>query len=243
MDLGLKGRVALVTAASRGLGLSCATAFAQEGASVVITARGKDDLAAAEQSISATGANVLAIASDMDDPATPRDLVAATIERFGRIDVVLASNAGPPRANALDVSDEDILAAVNSNMLSTVRLVREALPHMREASWGRICAIASYSIVQAMPQIALSNAARSALWAWAKTAAHDLEHSGVTINVICPGPHMTPHLASRPNAAQITVPLGDVDDFGKIVAFLCSEPAAYINGARIVVDGGKSLSL
>jgi 3-oxoacyl-[acyl-carrier protein] reductase len=244
VELDLKERVALVTAASRGLGRAIATALASEGAHIVIAARGKGDLLAAEAAIKETGAEVLAIPADISDEEAPKQLVAATLERFGRIDIVISSNAGPPRAPALEISDEAMHDAFNANMLSSIRLVRESLPHMLESGWGRIVCIASYSILQAMPPLALSNAARSALWAWAKTAAYDLQNSGVTLNLACPGPHATGHIAARPGADQIDMQkLGDPKRFGEVVAFLCSDAAAYINGARIVIDGGKSLAL
>jgi 3-oxoacyl-[acyl-carrier protein] reductase len=139
------------------------------------------------------------------------------------------------------VDDDAIRAAVEANFLSAVRLVRAALPSMRANSWGRICCIASYSVVQPVPTLALSNAARVGLWAWAKTAAQDLgtERSGVTLNLACPGLHAT----DRGRAAGGSGVMGDPADFGKVVAFLCSQPAGFVNGAAVVVDGGATLAL
>jgi 3-oxoacyl-[acyl-carrier protein] reductase len=239
MDLGLAGRVALVTAASRGLGRASAVALAQEGAKVVICARGADALADTAGEVGAYS-EVLAIAADVTDPAEPARLVAATIERFGRLDVVVANAGGPPPGRALEVTDEQFEAAVNANLLTSVRLVREAVPHMRAGGWGRICMITSSSIKQPLPNLSLSNAARTGLWAWAKTAAADLFGDGITLNLACPGLHATDRLKSLPPPQG---PVGDPADFGKVVAFLCSEPAGFVSGTTVLVDAARSTGL
>ena len=132
-------------------------------------------------------------AGDVTDPGEPARLVAATVERFGGLDILVANAGGPPPGRALDLTDEAIDAALNANLSTSVRLVREALPHMRAAGWGRICCITSYTVKQPAPVLALSNTARTGLWAWIKTAAQDLaaESSGITLNMVCPGPHAT----------------------------------------------------
>jgi 3-oxoacyl-[acyl-carrier protein] reductase len=241
VDLGIAGRVAIVTAGSRGLGRASAEALADDGALIVLSARGAEALRQAEDALVARGAEVVAVAADITDEATPGRLVDTALERFGRLDIVVANAGGPPPGNALDVDDDAIRAAVEGNMLSSVRLARSALPHMRAAGWGRLCCISSYSVVQPIPGLALSNAARSALRAWAKTAASDLaaEGSGITLNLVCPGPHAT----ERMRQLGGTGPMGDPADFGRVVAFVCSAPAAFVNGATIVVDGGQSLAL
>ncbi|HET6795465.1 MAG TPA: SDR family oxidoreductase [Acidimicrobiales bacterium] len=236
MDLGLSGRAALVTAASKGLGLASARALAAEGAKVLISSRGEASLDAARRTI--TG-EVETVAADMTDPATAAALVEATIERFGRLDVVVANNGGPPPGRALEVDDDQVRAAVEANLLSSVRLIRAALPSMEAASWGRICCITSYSVKQPIPTLALSNLARTGLWAWVKTAAADVAPRGITINLACPGPHATDRMRQLGGSG----PMGDPDDFGRIVCFLCSEPAAFVNGAAVMVDGGLSTGL
>jgi 3-oxoacyl-[acyl-carrier protein] reductase len=178
--------------------------------------------------------------ADITDPSAPARLVDATVEVFGSIDIVIANAGGPPAAHALDVDDAMLDAAINANLLSAVRLARAAIPAMRLQGWGRICCITSYSVVQPIPSLALSNTARAGLWAWAKTAAHDLaaEQSGVTVNLICPGPHATDRMRELGGAGV----MGDPADFGQVVSFLCSRQAAYINGAALVVDGGATLA-
>jgi 3-oxoacyl-[acyl-carrier protein] reductase len=241
MDLGLDGRVAVIAASSKGLGRACAVALADEGVRVVISARGGETLAKTEEMLRSRGAEVVALSADVSDPATPGQLVSLALERFGRLDIVVPNAGGPPPAGSLDVDDEAILKAVQANLLTSVRFVRAALPHMRQAGWGRICCISSYTILQAVPTLALSNTARAGLWAWAKTAAADLRDTGVTLNLACPGLHATDRMLELGGGGGR--PMGDPADFGRVVAFLCSQPAGYINGARVVVDGGDTLAL
>ena len=242
MDLGLEGRVALVAASSKGLGRATAEALAAEGCRLVISSRGPEALGRTEEALHEAGAEVLAVVADVTDPDTPGRLVASALERFGRLDIVVANAGGPPPGEALDLGDEAILAAVQANLLTSVRFVRAALPHIREAGWGRICCIASSTITQANPTLALSNTARTGLWAWAKTAAYDLRGSGITLNLACPGYHLTDRMIEL-GAANSGRLMGDPADFGKVVAFLCSQPAGNLSGARVVVDGGDSLAV
>ena len=249
MDLGLDGKIALVTASSKGLGRASALALSGEGAKVGICSRGEDALRDAERQMPG---ETLAIVADVTDPETPQRLVDATVERFGGLDVLVANAGGPPPARALEVGDAAVEAAVNANLLTSMRLVRAALPHLREAAWARICCIASYGVKDPIPTLALSNIARTGLLAWAKTAAKDLIEDGITLNLALPGPHATDRmleLAPR-NAGPSTGPppalasrMGDPQDFGKVVVFLCSEPAGFISGAAIPVDGAVSAGL
>lgn len=238
MDLGLAGRVAVVTGASRGLGRACARALAAEGARVVVNARRSDALAAVEEELAAGGAEVLTVAEDVTDPAVPARLVAAAVERFGRLDIVVANAGGPPPGRSLDVDDAAMEAALNANLLTSARLVREAVPHLRANGWGRICLITSSSIREPIPTLALSNMARTGLWSWAKTAASDLFADGITLNTVCPGLHDTERIREL-GFGKEGEPIGDPEQFGQVVAFLCSEPAAYVNGAALNVDGGR----
>jgi 3-oxoacyl-[acyl-carrier protein] reductase len=236
MELGLGGKVGLVTAASRGLGLATAAALAAEGARVAICGRDPERLNAAAAGI---GPEALALQADVTEADAPARLVAATVERFGRLDILVANAGGPPQARALDVTDDALEQALNANLITSIRLVREALPHLRAAGAGRICLITSSAVKQPIPTLALSNTARTGLWGWAKTAAQDLAPEGITLNLICPGLHAT----DRVRHLGFEGPMGDPGDFGRIVAFLCSAQASFISGAALQVDGAATLGL
>jgi 3-oxoacyl-[acyl-carrier protein] reductase len=236
MDLGIEGKVALVTAASKGLGRGAALALAREGCRVAICARDPDRLA---QTAGELPGDVLAIPADVTEPDAPRRLVEETVARFGGLDVLVANAGGPPQARALEVEDDAMLAAVNANLLTSIRLVRESVPHMRAAGWGRIVLLTSISVKQPIPNLAYSNTARTGLWAWAKTAAQDLITDGVTLNVLCPGLHAT----DRVKELGVGGPLGDPEDFGRVAAFLCSASAGFVSGVALQVDGAGTLGL
>jgi len=241
MDLGIAGKAALVVAGSRGLGRATAEALAGEGVRVMVSSRDEATLAATASAMRSAGAEVATRVADITDPATPARLVEATLGAFGAIDIVIANAGGPPPARALDLDDAQLEAALNANLLSAVRLTREAVPRMRERGWGRLCYITSYSVVQPVPGLALSNTARTALWAWVKTAAQDVaaEGVGITMNLLCPGPHATDRMKELGGSG----PMGDPADFGRVAAFLCSQQARFVNGAALVVDGATTLAL
>ena len=185
---------------------------------------------------------MIAVRADVTDPETPERLVSLAIDQFGRLDIVVPNAGGPPPGGALEFEDDAILRAIQANLLTSVRFVRASLPHLRAAGWGRICCIASSTIAEASPTLALSNTAWTGLWAWAKTAAADLRDTGITLNLACPGFHATDRMIELGFTGSGR-PMGNPADFGKVVAFLCSQVAANVNGARIVVDGGESLAL
>jgi 3-oxoacyl-[acyl-carrier protein] reductase len=242
VELGLRDRVAVVAASSKGLGRASAEALAAEGAKVVLCARGEEALDDAVAAIDGAGGEAHALVADVTEPDVPARLVAAAVERFGRLDIVVGNAGGPPPGKALDLDDDAIVAAVNANLLSSVRLVRAAVPHLRERGWGRICLITSSSVRQPIPELALSNTARTGLWGWAKTAAQDLVADGITLNLACPGLHATDRMREL-GATGSGRPMGDPADFGKIVAFLCSEPAAFVSGTAVGVDGAAVAGL
>jgi 3-oxoacyl-[acyl-carrier protein] reductase len=245
MDLGIKGKVALVTGASRGLGRATADALAAEGVHLVLAARGEGALAEVAAAVKAAGVEVATMAVDVSEPEAPQRLVDLAVDRFGSLDIVVANTGGPPPGRALEVDDAALVAAVNANLLTSVRLVRSAVPIMAERGWGRICCITSYTVVQPIPTLALSNTARAGLWGWAKTAANDLANdgTGITLNLACPGSHATERMRQL-GGGNLTGPMiGDPADFGKVVTFLCSDPARFVNGAAVVVDGGATLAL
>lgn len=234
MDLGIEGRTALVMAASKGIGKAAALALAAEGTNVVICARGPQALAETAAEIERTGAEVLALQSDVTEPDAPKRLVEATVDRFGACDILVANAGGPPPGTSLAVTDDQLTRAFNDNALSSIRAVRAVHPHMAAAGWGRICLVTSMSIKQPIEDLALSNVARTGLWAWVKTAAADLFESSITMTVVCPGLHATERMK---DLGRSGVRMGDPEDLGRIIAFLCSEPAAFMAGAAISVDG------
>ena len=235
MDLGITGKSALVTAASKGLGLASALALAGEGVRLTICARGEEALHKAEAMITEAGGTVLAIPADVTDPAVPAELVAAHADRYGGLDILVANAGGPAPGGSLGVDDDALTAAVNANMLTSIRLVQAALPYMRATGWGRVCLITSSTIKEPSPVLALSNTARTGLWAWAKIAANEVAADGITINTACPGLHDTERIRGL---VQTGARIGDPADFGRVVAFLCSQPANFINGAALLIDGG-----
>jgi len=240
MDLGVDGKVALLTAASDGLGLASAVSLAREGAQVAITGRRPERLAAASERIEAAGGRrPLILAGDITDPEEPARVVGQVLDQLGRLDILVSNAGGPPARRALEVTDEEVVAAVNANTLTTIRLVRAARPWLAASGAGRICCITSYSVHQPIPSLSLSNVARAGLWGWAKTAAQDLREDAVTLNLICPGPHRT----ERMTQVGIVGTAGDPEDFGQAVAFLCSAAAGFITGTTLVVDGGATLGL
>ena len=237
MDLGIAGKTALVTASSKGLGRAAALALSTEGVRVAINARGEERL---RQTAAELPGEVLTLPGDVTEPDAPARLVDATVERFGGFDILVANAGGPPAARALDADDDALLNAVNENMLTSIRLVRTAVPHMRAAGWGRICLITSITVKQPIPNLTSSNAARAGLWGWAKTAAQDLAGDGITLNLLCPGLHATDRVR---DLGRQTEPLGDPEDFGRIAAFLCSAHAGFVSGAALQVDGAATLGL
>lgn len=235
MELGLSGRVAIVTAASQGLGRATAEALAAEGAKVLVNARNE----AALRELATGFQDALVVPGDITDPALPARLVDAALDRWGRLDVVVGNAGGPPRASALEVTDAELLEALNANMLASIRLARAAVPPMRAGRWGRIVFIASSTVRQPAHDLVASNVARTGLWSWTKTAAQDLGDEGITVNVAAPGSHATARLHALGTSGRV----GDPADFGKVVAFLCSEPARFVNGIALGVDGGTVTGL
>ena len=234
MDLGIAGRAAVVAASSKGLGYASAAALRAEGCDVLLCGRDAETLRAAGEALVTP---VLQL--DITEADAPTRLVDHALERFGRLDIVVPNAGGPPPGGALDVTDEQLLAAFEANCLASIRLVRAALPHLQSKGWGRVCMITSYTVKQPAPFLALSNVARTGLWAWVKTAAQDVAGSGITINMAAPGAHAT----DRMKQLGGTGPMGSPDDFGQVVAFLCSEQARFVNGVALNVDGGAVTGL
>ena len=234
MDLGISGRVAVVAASSKGLGFASGAALRAAGCDVVLCGRDAEVLRAAGERLDAP---VLQL--DITEEDAPARLVDHALDRFGRLDIVVPNAGGPPPGTALDVTDSQLLAAFEANCVTSIRLVRAALPHLQAKGWGRICMITSYTVKQPAPFLALSNVARTGLWAWVKTASQDVAGSGVTINMAAPGAHATDRMKQLGGSG----PMGAPEDFGAVVAFLCSEHAGFVNGVALNVDGGAVTGL
>jgi 3-oxoacyl-[acyl-carrier protein] reductase len=249
MDLGIAGRVALVTGGSRGMGLASARSLSAEGCRVAVAARGSEALAAAV----ADGAAEAAIEMDMSEADGPARGVAGTEARLGPVEIVVANAGGPPLGRFVDTDEAGWDLAVRQNLLGTVRLIRAALPGMRERGWGRIVTITSSTVREASDGLALSNATRVGVAGVVRTVAREVAADGVTINNVLPGAILTARLRELYAGADdveaalaaraATVParrIGRPEEVGDLVAFLCSECAAYITGTSILVDGGAA---
>jgi 3-oxoacyl-[acyl-carrier protein] reductase len=259
MNLGLKNKIAIVAAASEGLGKASALALAQEGATVVLCARRSKEIAEASDEIhEKTGAVVLPVVADVAKPDDIRGLVAETKQRFGTVHV-LVNNAGGPPAGTIEVlTDEEWLRGHELTLMSMVRLTREVLPFMVEQRWGRIITIASIVAKQPMNELLLSSSIRPGILGLTKVLANIHAKDNITINTVCPGHILTKrqeYLATTRAAqknisteeyfkeAANTIPagrLGKPEEIGQTVAFLASEQASYINGANLLVDGGAA---
>jgi 3-oxoacyl-[acyl-carrier protein] reductase len=257
MDLELTGKVALVTAASKGLGRATATRLAAEGARVMISSRGEEQLAkTAAEIVEATGAQVEYCVADVADPADLTRLLAETEQRLGGVDV-LVNNAGGPPPGGFDALDDDAwYRAHDLILMSTVRLLRGVLPHMRAQRWGRIVTFTSSSIKQPIDNLLLSNTYRVAILGLAKSLAIEFAPEGVLINTIGPGRIATDRVATLDaNLARKTglsveevraqsekaIPMGRYgtpEEFAGVAAFLVSGVNTYLTGQQFLVDGG-----
>jgi len=246
VDLGLKGRTALVTGASSGLGLASAEALAGEGANVAMLARRRDLLQREADRIGA-----LAIRGDVTLPNDLERAVATTIEAFGGLDVLVWNAGGPPAGAGTEVTPEALEQALELLLLPAIRLVRLCLPYLEQSPGGRIVAITSLAGKEPTRHLALSNTLRPAVTGWLKTLAHELGPRGITVNCVAPGrlatarlEHLYPEGPTPESLAEI--PLGrwgEARELGDVVCFLASGRASYVSGQTIAVDGGLQRAL
>jgi 3-oxoacyl-[acyl-carrier protein] reductase len=245
VDLGLDGKVALVMGASKGIGRGCAIALAREGASVAVSARSPEPL---EELAAELGEGARAFPADTGDLDRMESLPAQVSEAMGSIDILVTNTGGPPPGKALDNPREEWEDAYRTLVLSPRVMVEAALPQMRERGWGRIVNVASSSVKEPIPGLALSNAHRMALVGLFKTLSSEVAGDGVTVNTVATGRFATDRARDRFGSlehaeedARVNVPagrLGDPAEYGDLVAFLCSERAAYLTGTVIPLDGG-----
>jgi 3-oxoacyl-[acyl-carrier protein] reductase len=257
MDLGIREKVAVVAASSRGLGRAVAEALAAEGARLALCARGAEGLGRTARSVQDRfGVEVLHQAVDVTNETAVKRFVGATLERFGRVDIGVANAGGPPSKPFSGTTTEEWRQAFDLNFMSTLYLVRELLPHMQRQRWGRLVAITSIAAKQPTDGLVLSNAIRAAVTGLMKSLANEYGRDNILFNCVCPGYTATDRLTevARAQAAaqgvgpdQIVarwtanIPLGRLgrpDEFAALVAFLCSERAGYVTGTSTAIDGG-----
>lgn len=258
MDLGIAGKVALVAAASRGLGLGCATQLAAEGCRVAICGRNAGSAKAAADALAAqSGSEVLGFGADVQRPEDIAALLAGVRESLGDPEILVTNAGGPPpgtfRSTDLDAYEK----AFQLTLMSAVRLIHGAVPAMKAKHWGRIIAITSVSVKQPIGNLLLSNMARAGLTGFLKTVSTEVAPFGITVNAVLPGTHKTSRIeqlvrdrvAREGKTAEVVykemmaaIPchaLGDPSDFGAVAAFLAGNQAGYITGQSILVDGGS----
>jgi 3-oxoacyl-[acyl-carrier protein] reductase len=247
MDLGLRGRTAIVCGASSGLGLATAEALAGEGANVAMFARRREQL---ERDADRIGA--LAVRGDVTNAADLERLVERTLQAFGGVDIVVWNSGGPPPGKASEITEDRLEAAFELLLAPAVRLVRLALPYLERSDGGRIVFITSSAVKEPTAHLALSNTIRPGVTGYAKTLARELGPSGITVNCVAPGRIDTPRMTElygpdgppRDELAQIPLGrMGTPREFGDVVCFIASQRAAYVTGSTILVDGGISRGL
>jgi 3-oxoacyl-[acyl-carrier protein] reductase len=251
MDLGITGRRAAVAAASGGLGLGAARALASDGVEVAICGRDPGRVAAAAAELEPLGpAAVHGLVGDVSTIDGAEAFVRDATEALGGVDILVPNAGGPPAGGFASTSLDAYAPALELSLLSTVAMCLAAVPAMRERGWGRVVAITSVSVRQPIPGLILSNTARAGVTGFLKTLALEVAADGVTVNSVQPGSHATDRLRSIHSgdltAAAAAVPVGELgrpEDFGAVVAFLCSDQARFITGAALPVDGGAYRAL
>ena len=262
MDFGLRDRVAIVGGGSKGIGRATAMLLAQEGCRVVLAARGEEALAHAADAIrDATDATVLTVSCDMAVDSDIKRLVARTVEGFGGIDIVVNNAGGPPLGRFEQHDDAAWQHALDQNLMSIVRLVREALPYLRRSDQARVINITSTAVKEPIDGLILSNAARLGATGLAKTLSRELGPDGITVNSVGPGLTLTDRIrplieaqaraedspfdeVAAERARRIPVGrIGDAEDVAAMVVFLASRQARQISGQTILVDGGATGSV
>ena len=246
MDLGISGKRAVVAASTSGLGLGTAVALADAGCTVVINGRTEERLAGTVEKVP----NSIPIAGDLSTHAGAETFIEAAADALGGVDILITNAGGPPPGNFAETDIAAYAAALEMNLVSMAAMCKKVVPGMQAQQWGRIVAITSTSVHTPMPNLILSNTARSGLTSLLKTLALEVVGDGITVNTAQPGLHLTPRITDlNPGsvddlaAGQPTGRVGDAADFGQVVAFLCSQQANYITGVSIPVDGGRFTQL
>ena len=257
MDLELKDKVAIIGGASKGLGRACAEVLAEEGVKITICSRTRADLdQAAEKIRAATGAEVLPFAGNLESYDTIKDLIAATIDRFGRLDILVNNSGGPPLSDASEAGEDLWETSVQRSLFYFARMSREAIPRLKKQGGGRIINILASTVYQPILKLSLSGATRMGVVAYAKSLADEVGQHGILINNVCPGSILSERMLSNvtARAKQLGITLeealaeraketavgriGEPRELAYLVAFLASGKSGYITGTTIRVDGG-----
>ena len=240
MDLGLDGKRAAVAAASAGLGLASAKALAAEGVTVAICGRDRSRIEDAAREV---GTGCVPLVADVSDAAGGAAFVAAASEALGGVDILVTNAGGPPPGTFASTVVEAYPEAIDLNLMSVVGMVKHAAPAMVDAGWGRVVAITSIAVRQPIGHLILSNTARAGVTGFLKTVALELKDTGVTVNSVQPGLHRTGRVTQLYGSDADEMRMGEPEDFGDIVAFVCSDQAKFLTGAQIHVDGGSYQAL
>jgi 3-oxoacyl-[acyl-carrier protein] reductase len=254
MDLGIIGKTAMVTAASRGIGYACAETLAREGANIVMCARGEKALAeGADRIRHGTGARVLALPADVTQAGDVERLAAVAVAQFGGIDVLVAIGGTPPRGSFAETDEVRLQQGFEMTVLTLFRLVKAVLPHMRAKKWGRIVAVQSRSVKEPIQALTVSNATRPGAAGLLKDLSQECARDGILLNTVLPGRILTDRLREGAGkdpsyldrqAQELPIGrLGSAQEVADAVVFLASERASYINGATLAVDGGLIRSI
>lgn len=262
MDLGIKDRVAIVAASSKGLGRATALGLAKEGVKLTICARDRDTLfKTADNIIAETSADVLPIVCDVSKTDEIKNVVKQTIKKYDKVDILINNAGGPPTGNFLDFSLEDWQRAIELNLFSAITFSNEVIPHMKENKWGRIVNITSYAVKQPVAGLLLSNTVRAGIIGLAKTLSNEFGSDNILVNNICPGRIFTDRITFLANdraekegksfdevisSMGSDVPVGRIgrpEELADLAVFLASERASYITGTTIQVDGGLTKGL
>jgi 3-oxoacyl-[acyl-carrier protein] reductase len=247
MDLGITGRRAAVAASTAGLGFASARALVEAGARVAVCGRSRERV---DDAVARLGGGTVGVECDVSTQGGAAMFVEMAVQHLGGIDILVTNGGGPKPGNFATLNVDDYLPALQQSLLSVVAMCEAAVPAMRERKWGRVVAITSISVRQPIANLMLSNTARAGVTGFLKTLAREVAADGVTVNSVQPGIHATDRVTqlygATPDAAQLGIPagvVGDPADFGKVVAFLCGEPARFITGAHVPVDGGSYAGL
>lgn len=261
MDLQLKGKTALVFGGSKGIGRGIADALAAEGVAVAIVARTQATIDTAVSEITARGGRAIGIGGDLANWASIESGVKSARDQLGPIDILVNNSGGPPPSGVIGVKPEVWEAQFHAMVLPLFRITDMLIPEMRERKWGRVLNVASYSVIEPIPTIGISNTLRGAIAGWAKTLAGEVARDGITVNMLLPGVIATDRsvqlhqgTAKRLNISveealkrfESTLPVGRMGtpaEFGAVAAFLASPLAAYVTGSMIRIDGGLTRSV